>query len=96
MRLVETIAGKGRNLVEDVRGKLFTQVILDSPGNEGLALLVHLGLDLLTHGAPQKVSAAKRVTGQNPCRLLHLLLIDHDAVGFGQNRLQLWMHVGDK
>ena len=96
VRLVETVAGKRRDLVEHVGGKLFAQVILDGAGNEGLALLVHLGLDLLAHGPPQQVGTAKRVTGQDPRRLLHLLLIDHDAVGFGQNGLQLGMHVGDE
>ena len=52
VRLVETVAGKRRDLVEHVGGKLFAKVIFDGAGDKGLALLVHLGLDLLAHGAP--------------------------------------------
>ena len=96
VRFVESIARKGGNLVEHIRGKLFGEIIRHRTGDEGLSLLVHLRLDLLAHGAPQKVGPAKRIAGKDTRRLLHLFLIDHDAVGLGQHRLQRRMHIGHK
>ena len=49
--------------------------------DERLALGVHLGLDLLAHGAAQEIGAAQRVAGELLGDLHHLLLVDDDAVG---------------
>jgi hypothetical protein len=62
-------------------------------GDEALALRVHLGLDLLAHGAAQQVGVAERVAGQDLGDLHHLLLVDDDAVGLLQDRLQLRVRV---
>src|SRR3546814_14084962 len=52
-----------------------------APFDEAGALRVHLRLDLLAHGAPQKVGVAQRIARQYLGRLHHLFLIDEDAVG---------------
>ena len=96
MRLVETVTSEGGNLVENVGCQILADAVVDRSGDEGLALPVHFRLDLLSHGAAEHVSAAKRVAGEAPRGLLHLFLIDHDAVGLGQNRLQGRVHIGDK
>ncbi len=53
-----------------------------------LALRVHLRLDLLPHRAAQQIGAAERVAGQHLGDLHDLLLVDHDAVGFLEDRLE--------
>ncbi len=45
----------------------------------------HLFGFFLTHGTAQQVGAAQAVTTQDLRGLHHLLLVDHDAVGFGQH-----------
>ena len=50
-------------------------------------------LDLLAHGAAQKIGLGERVAGKICADLLHLLLIGDDAVGRVQDRLELRMKV---
>jgi hypothetical protein len=57
---------------------------LTAPVDEALALLVHLRLDLLAHGAAQKVGFAERIARQDLGDLHHLFLVDDDALGFLQ------------
>ena len=56
--------------------------------DEGLALRLHLGLDLLAHGAAQQIGAAQRVAAEHLRDLHHLLLVDHDPMRFRQDRLE--------
>ena len=49
---------------------------------------VHLGLDLLAHGAAEEVGLGERVAGERPGDLLHLLLVGDDAVGRREDRLE--------
>jgi hypothetical protein len=49
--------------------------------------VVHLLLDLLAHGAAQEVGLAQAVARQHLGDLHHLLLIDDDAVGLLEDRL---------
>ncbi len=59
-----------------------------APSTKMAPLLGHfLGL-LLAHGAAQHVGAAERVAGQHLRGLHDLLLVDHDAVGFLEDRLE--------
>ena len=64
-----------------------------APVDEALALRVHLGVDLLAHGAAQQVGFAERIAGQHLRDLHHLLLVDDDAVGLLQDRLEHRMEV---
>ena len=80
---VEAVTGEGLDLGEDFQRLGFLDVVCGGAVDEGCLLLVHLGFKLLTHGPAQQVGTAQRVPGQRLRRLHHLLLIDHDAVGFG-------------
>ena len=67
---------------------------LDRAGDEALALLVHLGADLLAHRPAQQVGLAERVPG-DLLRDGHDLLLVHDqAVGLPQDRLQRLPRIG--
>ena len=87
MRLVEAVAGELFHQVEDLVGLFGRQAVLGGAGAEDLAVLGHfLGL-LLAHRAAQHVGAAQRVAADDLRHLHHLLLVDHDAVGLGQDGL---------
>ncbi len=88
MRLGEAVGGELRDLLEDRGRELLRHAARDRALDEGLALGVHLGLDLLAHGAAQKVGAAQRVARELAGDLHHLLLVDDDAVGLLQDRLE--------
>ncbi len=55
--------------------------LLDRAVDEAVALLVHLRLDLLTHGAAQQVGFAERIARQHLRDLHHLFLVDDNALG---------------
>ena len=93
--LVEAVAGEGLDLGEDFQCLGFLDVVRSRAVDKGGLLLVHLGFELLTHGAAQQVGTAQRVPGQRLGCLHHLLLIDHDAVGLGDDRLQQGVQVVD-
>jgi hypothetical protein len=61
--------------------------------DERCALRVHLRLDLLAHRAAQQIGATERIAGHDLRRLHHLFLIDDDAVGFLQDRLEQGMRI---
>ena len=89
MGFVETVAGEFVEHVEKLVGLVgLDAVFLRRALDEDRALLGHfLGL-LFAHRAAQHVGAAQRVAGENLRGLHDLLLIDHDAVGFLQDRLE--------
>ena len=93
--LVEAVAGEGLDLGEDFQCLGFLDVVRSRAVDEGSLLLVHLGFELLTHGPAQQVGTAQRVPGQRLRRLHHLLLINHDAVGLGNDRLEQGVQVVD-
>ncbi len=81
MGLVKAIAGKLLHQVEYFVGFVFQNIVFGRPIAEYLPMLGHLIGVFFTHRTAQHVGAAKRVATQNLCRLHHLLLVDHDAVG---------------
>ena len=81
MRLVEAVFGEFGAGVENGVGRRLGDAALDRAGDETLALRVHLGLNLLAHRPAQDVRLRKRITGEIPGDLLHLLLIGDDAEG---------------
>ena len=91
--LVEAVACELRHLLEDAGGLLAVHIVGFGALDETDLLLVHFLLDLLAHGAAQQVSIAERIAGQHLGDLHHLLLVDHDAEGLGQDRLQARMQI---
>jgi hypothetical protein len=85
VRLVEAVICELGEQVEDHVGLRLGDIALDRAFDETDALLVHLFLDLLAHGAAQQVGFAERVAGQHLGDLHHLLLVDDHALGFGQS-----------
>ena len=91
--LVEAVIGEFRQKVEDLVGLALVEPALDRAGDEALALVVHLLLDLLAHGAAQKVGVAERIARQDLRHLHHLFLVDDDAEGLAQHRLELGVRI---
>jgi hypothetical protein len=79
---------------KDLAGDLGVHGRFVAAVEEALALGGHdLGL-LLPHRAAKQVGAAERVPAQQPADLHHLLLVDDDAVGVLQHRLERRMRIG--
>ncbi|MET3868693.1 hypothetical protein ABIC20_006002 [Methylobacterium radiotolerans] len=91
--LVEAVIGELGEQVEDLVGLGLGQAALGAALQEPVALRVHLGADLLAHGAPEHVGLAERVAGEHLGDLHHLFLVDDDAEGLLQHRLQLRVRV---
>ena len=85
VRFVEAVVGELRHQVEDFGGLRRIDAALDRALGEDVALRLHLRGDLLAHGAAQQVGAAEAVAGHRLGDLHHLFLVDHDAVGLGQD-----------
>ena len=88
MRLVEAVIGELGHEVEDLGGLVRRDAALHRALLEDGALLLHLLLDLLAHGAAQQVGRTQAVARQVLGDLHHLFLVDHDAVGLGQHAHQ--------
>ncbi len=91
VRFVEAVIGELRHQLEHLDGLGLRDAARRGAVHEGLPLRVHLGADLLAHRAAQQVGAAQAVAAHGLGDLHHLFLVDHDAVGLGQDRLQLRM-----
>ena len=91
--LVEAVARELRDQLEDVARAGLLDAFLQRAFHEARALRIHLGLDLLAHGAAQEVGFAEAVARQHLRELHHLLLVDDDAVGLFQDRLGERMQV---
>ena len=85
---VEAVSGEHLDFVEDGAREFLADVVrfltaLDETG----AFLRHLLLVLFSHGAAEQVGLAEGVSGEEFGGVLHLLLVDHDAVGVAANSL---------
>ena len=94
--LVEAVLRELGAGVEDGDGGVPVDPALGRAHEEAAALGVHLGLDLLAHGAAQEVGLGERIAGQILGDLLDLLLVGDDAVGRLEDRLQRRMEVLDR
>ena len=91
--LVEAVVGEARQQVEDLVGQRLGQAARLRAADEARALGVHLRLDLLAHRAAQHVGFAERIARQLARDLHHLFLVDDDAEGLAQDRLDLGVDV---
>ena len=91
--LVEAVFGETLQQIEDRIGMRALDAALGRAFDEILALRLHLRADLLAHGAAQQIGLAERIAGEDLRGLHHLFLIDDDAVGLFQDRLELGMDV---
>ena len=85
VRFIETVARKLFHQVKNFVGFDFRQTVGLSALAENGAMLGHLFGFFLTHGAAQQIGTAQAVAAQHLRGLHHLLLVNHDAVGFGQH-----------
>ena len=81
MGLIEAVASKLINLIKNLGRLAFRHALIHGTYDEGLALLVHLGLDFFSHCAAQYISVTERVTREFLSNLHHLFLINYDAEG---------------
>ena len=88
VRFVEAIAGELGHQLENIIGLRRLDALGLGARHEALLLRIHLRLDLLAHGAAQEIGFAQRIARQDLGDLHHLLLIDDDAVGLLEDRLE--------
>lgn len=92
---VEAIGRELFHQVEDFVGLFLGDVVSRGTLDEDRTLLGHgLGF-FLAHGAPQQVSAAQRVVGDDLGDLHDLFLVDNDAVGILEAAFQRRVRVND-
>ncbi len=95
VRLVEAVAGELLHQVEDFAGLGFGELAFGCTGHEDLALLGHLPGVFLAHGAAKQVGATERVAADDVRDLHDLLLVDHDAERFAEQRFEFGEEVLD-
>ncbi len=93
VRFVKAIGCELGDLIKDVGRLPAWHPVLFRPVNKQRALQFHFLGDLFTHRTTQKVCTAKRIARHRLGKLHDLFLIDHDAIGFFEDRLQHRVHV---
>ena len=88
MRLIEAVTGKLLHQVKNITGELLIDALSIGALDKEVALLRHLFRFLLPHRTAQHIRTAQCITGHHLSDLHNLLLIEDDAVGWLQNRLQ--------
>ena len=82
---VEAVFGEALHEVEDLAGRGGGHALAGGTLDEGGALALHFLHVFFAHGAAQQVGAAEGEAGHDLGDLHHLFLIDHDAIGLGQD-----------
>src|ERR1051326_9290185 len=93
---MEAVSGERLHLVEDLAGELGFEALLGRAVEEAHALARHLLHLFLAHRTPQIVGIAERVPGERLRRLHDLLLVDDDAVGLAENRLERGLEIANR
>ncbi len=93
VRLVEAVAGELGDQLENVFSASLVYAVGHRAVDEPRLLLVHLGFDLLAHGAAQQIGLAQGVARERLGDLHHLFLINDDAVGLLQDRADERMQI---
>ncbi|MNB77967.1 hypothetical protein D3C75_246620 [compost metagenome] len=91
VRLVKPVSGKFLYQIEDFHRQFAINAVFLCPFFEGTALLGHLFRLFLTHCTAQHIRAAKGVTGEFLGDLHDLFLVQDDAIGRFQYRLQAFV-----
>ncbi|MNG81900.1 hypothetical protein D3C79_405670 [compost metagenome] len=91
MRLVEAITGEFLHQIEDFYRQFAVDAACFCPILETATLLGHFNRVLFTHRTAQHVRAAQRIPGQHLGNLHNLFLIQDNAVGRLQHRLERLM-----
>ena len=93
VRLVEPVARKLFHQVKNFVGFFFSQAIDACTFAKNTALCGHFFFVFFAHCLAQNIRTAQRIAAQNLSRHHHLLLINHDAVGFLEHRLDARVRV---
>ncbi len=96
MALVEGIVGELFDDVEQFLAKGAPVTGLLATADEPVALLLHHLADLLATGLSEVVCLCKRVTGEFLGHPHHGLLVNHQAIGVGEDLLGVGVDVGDR
>ena len=90
---VETVAGEFFHVVENFVGFFAQNALFRRAFGKDFAVFHHFFGLFLTHRAAQQVRAAERVATDNLCRLHHLFLIHHNAVGRREDAFEQWVDI---
>ena len=93
MRFVKAVGCEFSDLIKDVGCLSAINTVLFRSFDKQRPLLFHFLGDFLTHRTAQQICTAKRIARHDLGQLHDLFLIDHDAIGFLQDRLQHRVHV---
>ena len=94
--LVKGVVGERLDDVEQLRAERLVVALLDTAGDELLALGGDQHPVLLAAGLAEVVRLLERVAGKALGDPHHRLLVEHQAVGVAEDRLHLRMQVGDR
>ena len=94
MRLVERVAGEGKDRVPQRLDGGFAEVVVQHALPEAGVGLFQLGQLLLTHGATQQVGLTQGVPGHLLRQLHDLLLVDDQAVGLREDLRERLLQLG--
>ena len=89
MTLVEAVFGEQHHLLEQGFCHGPINAPLGGAFNEEVLVFFHLAFLLFAHRPPQQVGLTQRIARQILGNAHDLLLINHDPVGFGQDRFEL-------
>ena len=87
MRFVEAVACELLHEIENCLGQRGIDIASHCAIGKQAALLLHHRGVFFAHCLTENICAAQGVVAQHLRDLHHLLLIENDAVGIGQNRL---------
>ena len=95
VRFIKTIAGELFHEIENCTGQILVYLPRDCTLHKQIALLRHHSRVFLTHGLTQNIGPTQGVVCEHLRNLHHLLLIENNAVGVGQHRLELRVRISD-
>ncbi len=93
MAFVESVFGEALQQIEDAVGLMALDIVFQAARDEIFALRLHLFPDLLTHGAAEQIRLTEAEARKDLRGLHHLFLVDDDAKGLAQDRLELGMDI---
>ena len=96
MRLAEGVAREALHLPPQLLRDVRRDAVCQRAGDEPFPVVFHrLPVAFLAHALAQSLGLAQRHAGDGVGDLDHVFLVDHDAEGLVQNRLQFRMQIAD-